>query len=318
MKKNSLTVKAADLVASGLGVVASPALRFLGRYHENLPNFRKVSDRYNFQIRTSRYYEPTYRDSDLPVDVTAKRHLPGLNLNLDGQLALLEEFTFGSELEALPDEKPSKTEFGFVNRFYGPGDADMAYNMIRRFKPKRVIEVGSGQSTLISKLAIDRNRSEDPAYSCQQMCIEPYEVDWLDQIGVEVIRKRIEDIELSWFDQLQENDIFLVDSSHVIRPFGDVLYEFQEIIPTVAKGVIIHVHDVFTPYPYPEFWLREKRRLWDEQYLLEAFLAFNTEFEVMAASHMLARDHFEAFAKACPSMNRHPGKRPGSFWFRRV
>lgn len=297
--------------------MASPALRFFGRYHENLPLFRRVSDRLNFQIRSGRYYEPTYRDQDLPADVTGELNLPGLNLNEEAQLALLKNFDYADELRAIPVEKPSKTEFGFKNRFYGPGDADMAYNMIRHFKPQRIIEVGSGQSTLISRLAIEVNAKADANYKPLHYCIEPYEVDWLESTGVDVIRRKIEDIELSWFEQLEENDILLIDSSHVIRPYGDVLFEFQEIIPTLRKGVIVHVHDVFTPYPYPEFWLREKRRLWDEQYLLESFLAFNSEYEILAASNWLKQKHFEAFSRACPSMVIFPERNPASFWFRR-
>ncbi len=311
-------IKTADVLVSAFAYAVSPALRFAGRYHENLPLFRKTADRLNFQVRTSRYYEPTYRDQDLPEDVLSKRNLPGVDLNVDGQLDLLAKFSYADELNAFADKKPSKTEFGFANRFYGPGDADMAYNMIRHFKPQRIIEVGSGQSTLISELAVKQNRAQDAGYECAQLCIEPYEVEWLSQTSVTVIRKKIEDIDLSWFDQLEENDILLIDSSHVIRPFGDVLYEFQEIIPNLKPGVLVHVHDVFTPYPYPEFWLREKRRLWNEQYLLEAFLAFNEEFEVLAASNLLAREHYDAFAAACPSMKRHPERRPGSFWFRRT
>ena len=80
---------------------------------------------------------------------------------------------------------------------------------------------------------------------------------WLKDIGVELIRKKVENIDLDFFQKLEENDILFIDSSHIIRPQGDVLYEFLEILPSLKKGVYIHIHDIFTPRDYPNHWLMD-------------------------------------------------------------
>lgn len=302
----------ADSAAVALGIVVAPVLRLLATQRMALPRFQKLADRSGFQLRSVHYYEPTYRETDLPKDTTGERSLPGIDLREEAQLALLKSLTFADELRLIPMDKPSKAEFGYRNNMFGPGDAEVYYSMIRSRKPRRILEIGSGNSTLMALLAIAANRSEDPAYDCEVTCIEPYEVAWLESTGVAVVRERVETVALDRFAGLAENDILFIDSSHVIRPFGDVLREFQEIVPSLAPGVLIHVHDIFTPRDYPELWLRSQRRLWNEQYLLEAFLAFNDRFHIVCANNWLKHNHWEAFHAACPMMT--PEQEPGGFW----
>jgi len=106
---------------------------------------------------------------------------------------------------------------------------------------------------------------------------------WLKDIGVELIREKVENIELDFFQQLEENDILFIDSSHIIRAQGDVLYEFLEILPSLKIGVFIHIHDIFKPRDYPNHWLLDKHLLWNEQYLLEAFLSNNSDFKIIGS-----------------------------------
>jgi hypothetical protein len=282
-----------------------------------MPRYRAAADRAGFQIRSLNYYEPTYALHHLPVNLRLERPLPGIDLNEAVQVDLLSRCVWAEELRAIPRRKTGPTAFGYDELAYSYGDADMLYNFIRLFRPARIVEIGSGQSTLMAQLAILANRQADPDYACCHICIEPYEMPWLESIGVEVVRERVEKVDPSYFRMLCENDILFIDSSHVIRPFGDVLKEFQEIVPQVAPGVLVHVHDVFTPRDYPEKWLREERRLWNEQYLLEAFLAFNGEFEVLAAVNWLKHSHFGALAQACGYLRERPEVEPGAFWFRR-
>lgn len=243
--------------------------------------------------------------------------MPGVDLNADAQLALLSQFRFQDELRAIPLEKSSPDRFGYRNNMYSFGDAEILYSMIRLKRPKRIIEVGSGNSTLMARLALEANAREMPGYGCTHICIEPYEMPWLERLGVTVLRQRVEQVDLEFFDTLAADDILFIDSSHVIRPFGDVLREFQEIVPRLAPGVLVHVDDVFTPRDYPDHWLRRERRLWNEQYLLESFLAFNSDFEVLCAGNWLKHNHPEAFLHACPMMKHDPAQEPGNFWFRR-
>lgn len=313
---NSFAKGAADICAVIFGYAAAPALRFVGR-HQSLHRFRRASDRLGFAVRSTHYYEPTYREADLPAATDVDRALPGLDLNTEAQRALLAQFTFAGELREIPRGPVETGRFSHDNEMYSYGDAETLYSMIRLKKPKRIFEIGSGHSTLMARLALAANRREDPDYACRHLCIEPFEVPWLEATGVEVLRERVEKTDLALFDELEENDILFIDSSHVIRPWGDVLFEFQEIVPRLRPGVLIHVHDVFTPRDYPEKWLRTWRRLWNEQYLLESFLAFNSAFEIILATNYLTRHAPEEFGRACPAWAEERAV-PAAFWFRRT
>jgi hypothetical protein len=151
------------------------------------------------------------------------------------------------------------------------------------------------------------------------VCIEPFENQWLAQLQVELIRQRVERVDQRLFTALNKNDILFIDSSHVIRPQGDVLCEYNEILPGLRPGVLIHIHDIFTPKDYLDEWILRQVRFWNEQYLLEAFLAYNKSFEIVAALNFLAHHYRERLAAKCPVFAREAAVRePGSLWLRRV
>lgn len=138
---------------------------------------------------------------------------------------------------------------------------------------------------------------------------------WLEKLGIEIRRSKLEDIDCSIFDSLGDGDILFIDSSHMIRPGGEVLMEFLEILPRLVNGVLVHVHDIFTPRDYPEKWLKDPR-FWNEQYLLEAFLSHNSDWEILIANNYLAHDVPELMEKHCRYFVA--GKdNPGSFYMRR-
>lgn len=278
---------------------------------------RGVLDRLDIAVLRHHYYSPVVFPSDLRTSLSAPRPLPGLKFETERQLMLLKSFTYQDELLAIPIDKPDIKTFGYHNEAFESGDAEMLYNMIRHFKPRRFIEVGCGQSTLMARLAFARNRWDDPDYSCRHVCIEPFEQPWLDEMGMEIIRDRIECVDTAIVETLEANDIFFIDSSHVIRPQGDVVHEYLLLLCLLKPGVIVHVHDVFTPRDYPSAWVLDDRRLWNEQYLLEAFLSFNESFEVLAMVNFLAHEHRQALGDSCPVFGRETGREPGSFWFRR-
>jgi hypothetical protein len=134
------------------------------------------------------YYEPSYTAADIFRDPDEPRKLAGIDWNLKGQLALLETFTYGPDLLALE----GRSYRGHDNGWFGPGDAEALYAMIRHFKPRRIVEIGCGQSTLVARFAIADTTAVDPLYQCRQICFEPFENPWLDELGVEVRRERIE------------------------------------------------------------------------------------------------------------------------------
>lgn len=190
-------------------------------------------------------------------------------------------------------------------------------NVYRHFKPQKILEIGSGQSTLMAQLAIEANKREDPSYDCTQICVEPFENSWLERTGVIVHRTKVEELDAMAVESLAANDIIFIDSSHVIRPQGDVVHKYLNMLGRVRPGVLIHVHDIFTPHDYPETWVLHERRLWNEQYLLEAFLCFNRSFKIIGAVNWLWHNHPDLLTSACPMLLKNGGE-PGSFWFTRI
>jgi predicted O-methyltransferase YrrM len=261
------------------------------------------------------YYEPLFDDRQLKRPLDRDRRLPGIRWNDQEQLALLDQFHYQQELAAMPFDKPEgEFTFYYGNPSLGPADAEVLYCMIRHFRPRRIIEIGSGYSTLMVREAIAANRSEAPAYACEHVCIEPYEMPWLEKTGVEVVRRLVEDVDPAIFGKLEKNDILFIDSSHVIRPQGDVLFEFLEILPTLNPGVIVHVHDIFTPRDYTKRHLVDEVIFWNEQYILEAFLSCNDRFRVLAALSYLKNHYPDRMMGKLPLLKQHSDHVPGSFW----
>ncbi len=264
---------------------------------------------------TGHYYEPLFDMSEVDLSGRA-RDLPGIDLRHEAQVAMLGQL----DGDDIPDtwEKPATNDIAYSlqNRNFGAGDADMWWQVIRHFKPSRIIEIGSGHSTRVAREAIAKNTSERPDYTCEHTCIEPYEMAWLEKLGIEIKRSKLEDVDQSLFGTLGDGDILFIDSSHMIRPDGEVLMEFLQVLPRLAKGVIVHVHDIFTPHDYPAKWL-EDPRFWNEQYLLEAFLSHNADWEVLMGGNYLAHHAPEELKDACRYFK--PGEHePGSFYVRRI
>ena len=262
------------------------------------------------------YYEPLLNSRRLLHPLDQPRRLPGVDLNIPGQLELLEQLRFGEELRPFLAPKVNDLTFTFKNGLFESGDAEFWYSLVRQRKPKRIVEIGSGNSTLLAIEAVRRNQAEQPGYSCRHVCIEPYEMRWLERSGVTVLRERVELTERSLFTELEAGDLLFIDSSHVIRPQGDVLCEYLDILPRLKPGVAVHVHDIFTPRDYPHSWVVDKVRFWNEQYLLEALLSGNRSWKVIGALNHLKHDHFDALRAACPFLT--PDREPGSFYIERV
>lgn len=268
-----------------------------------------------FPIR-DHYYEPMFHPRHLRSPLEAERPLPGIDLNVAEQLALLACFRWQDELARLAASESSG--FTFDNPNFGPGDAEFLYSAIRHFKPARILEIGSGHSTRMMLEAIGANQADAGSYRCELVCVEPYEMPWLEHMpGCTLLRQRVEDLDLKHVQALDANDILFIDSSHVIRPQGDLVREYLELLPRLAPGVLVHLHDIFTPRDYPRRWIVDEVRLWNEQYLFEAFMCGNSGFHIVGALNFLAHDHAGALAAAFPIMRSRPSFEPGSMWLRR-
>lgn len=265
------------------------------------------------------YYEPLFNPGNLKYSLRKDRNLPGIDLNISEQLDLLKLFNYNVELLKFPmNKKENKIEFGYNDGPFLSGDSEYLYNMIRHFKPSRLIEIGSGHSTLMAINAIRQNQQDDRSYRCDHTCIEPYENSWLEQTDISVLRKMVENTNIALYKELKAGDILFIDSTHMIRPQGDVLFEYLEILPQLNPGVIIHIHDIFTPKDYLTEWIIKENRFWNEQYLLEAFLSNNKDFRIIGATNYLMHNHFDSFSNKCPilKMQVENGieREPGSFW----
>ncbi len=188
--------------------------------------------------------------------------------------------------------------------------------MVRYKKPNNVIEIGSGYSTLLVSKALKKYQNEDNSYKYDHICIEPYEQSWLEKLNLKVIRKKVEECDRDLFSKLEAGDLLFIDSSHMIRPQGDVLFEYLELLPTLKAGVIVHIHDIFSPKDYPENWIIKENKFWNEQYLLEAFLISNKDWKIIGALNYLKHNYYNDLSSICPFLT--PGREPGSFYIQKI
>ncbi len=283
------------------------------------PRAMRVLDRIGIYPLVDHYYEPLINVSRLRHPLDQPRDLPGIALNLPEAVALLEQMAPIAELHDVPATlPPSRTPDGapvyhWDNTLFGPLDALVLHGMVRRHKPRRILEIGCGMSTLVALRAAAMNTAEGAA-PCVHTCIEPYENPWLADLPVRLVRNTAETADLGLIDELEAGDILFIDSSHMIRPQGDVLTEVLFWLGRLRPGVLVHIHDVFTPRDYPDEMIRKYRFFWNEQYLVEAFLAFNARFGVVMPLHHLHTTHPEVTARLCPPQGRPGVTPPGSFW----
>ncbi|MDR1012294.1 MAG: class I SAM-dependent methyltransferase [Coxiellaceae bacterium] len=264
----------------------------------------------------SHYFEPLFDNRLLLFPLDRDRYLPGIDFNKYKQIDFLNKLCYQKELEDLTLNQDLNTAESFYinNGVFEAGDAEFLYQFLRFLKPHNIIEIGSGNSTKIARLALKKNKNES-GDNYRHICIEPYEQPWLDNLnGVNVIRRRVEECKLDWSSMLCAGDLLFIDSSHIIRPQGDVLKEYLEIFPQLQSGVFIHVHDIFTPKDYPKSWLVDDVKFWNEQYLLEALLTNTSRYEIVAALNYLKNNYYSVLCKICPYlMMKHE---PSSFYFK--
>lgn len=280
-----------------------------------------IWERHGYYVVPAHFYEPLPDRRDVAAAVGTRSELVGVDLAPDRQLQLLAELRrWQSEYDAFP-HTPAESEDGFYvgNSLFGSVDAEVLYALVRHLQPRRLFEIGSGFSTLVSARACRANEHAS-GRTCELVSFEPYPNDALLG-GVDgltrIERHRLQEIPLETFDRLEANDVLFIDSSHVVATGSDVCRELLEIVPRLAPGVVVHVHDIFLPGEYPRKWLEDSRYFWTEQYLLQAFLAFNDSFEILWAGQYMHLERPEALQEAFSSYDPVAGS-PGSFWFRRA
>lgn len=257
--------------------------------------------RRGYDVVARNFDSPLPNVAAIPDDTWTPSELVGVDLRLDAAWALLED-----ELAPFVAEFPAG--FDLRNGTYESVDAETLYALLRWARPRLVIELGSGASShLIHAAGAFEHRIFDP-YPWAATRLRPVE-------GISVTPLRAEDVPVTQFADLAAGDVLFVDTSHTVKTGGDVTRIVLEILPRLASGVLVHVHDIFLPNDYPRPWVLDLRRAYAEQYLLHAFLLFNDAFDVLLPAHALATSDPDRLARAIPSFR--PGLAPGAFWLRR-
>ena len=290
---------------------------------ESIPYFGKIYCDYKLY---KTYYPPGHFANPFPSleDVEKysdklfnkdEKFIPGINLNSKKQEDLL--FSFKDKYAEIPYHNPSKNyRYSYENQMFGYGDGVFLWLMITHFKPQNIIEVGSGFS---SALMLDVN-DYVMNNSMSLTFIDPYTEKLYSNLRIgdnskaTILEKPIQDVALDTFKFLAENDILFLDTSHIFKTASDLNYEFFEVLPSLNKGVLIHLHDVFYPFEYPKEWVL-KQKAYNEIYLIRAFLMYNDSFEIVIFPNYLMQKNEDWFKQNMPNCLKNRG---GSIWFRKI
>jgi len=298
--------------------LASSTLRLLKSIH----NLLKSNNLQAFSV-----YPPGHFSSPIPNirDLLSReeglfdqnvRDIPGIDLREQQQINLLQALAeYYVDLPFTP-KSIGPRRYYYENDFFSYGDAIILFSMLRHYRPRRVIEIGSGFS---SAVMLDTNElflgdSTDLTF------VEPNPDRLLGLLKDNredecyVIQKRIQDIDLSVVESLDENDFLFVDSSHVLKVGSDVGYIVFHVLPRLKRGVIVHFHDIPWPFEYPREWLR-RGIIWNETYFLRSFLQYNNAFQILYFNAYIYQFHREILGQKMPLCLRNPG---GSLWLKKA
>jgi hypothetical protein len=318
-----------------------PFLRIAQHFHDSERLFAAIlwvfrtMQKIGVNVTPNHFYWPIPDLAKLTKRQWPEKAMPvGVDLRIPEQINLLQDFAakYGSEW-TFPDHPVQDMVYHHNNGFFETVDAEMAYSMVRHFAPSRIIEIGGGYSTRVLAAALRKNLHESGTRG-ELITVDPHCDPALSTITT-LIRRPIQDVEMDLFLSLRENDIFFIDSSHVISVGSDVVFEYLEVLPRLHKGVVVHAHDIFLPSDYPRELVLKKMCFWSEQYLLQAFLSLNPSFEVLWGSSSMQAFQSGILEKHFPrwSQSYHgvPNERhrfvptadsqrawPSSFWVKRV
>src|SRR5215831_13366686 len=256
------------------------------------------------------------RKDESRIFESVPRDILGVDLHEAEQLTLLNEIAHYYKEMPFQSHKVEGLRYYFENSAYSYADAIILHCMIRYLKPNRFIEVGSGHSSCVT---LDTNELFFDG-SILTTFIEPYPellmslIKEEDKGRIRILPRRLQDVDVSEFEALRENDILFIDSTHVSKVGSDVNQIFFEILPRLSSGVYIHIHDIFYPFEYPRDWIYEGRA-WNEAYMLRTFLQYNSAFRVVLMNTFMERYHESFFHERMPLCLKNTG---GSIWIRKM
>jgi predicted O-methyltransferase YrrM len=265
------------------------------------------------------FYSPIPRLDELAADAervfSFERQLPGIDLRVDAQRALLEQLGAVLADEQLPSTSTPPKRYYADNFAFGIGDGLVLQGLLRLLAPPRVVEVGSGFSSALLLDTVDEHLPDtsltfvEPYTELLESMLRPD-----DRQRCRIVAERVQDVPRSLFDELVAGDVLFIDSTHVVRTGSDVVHLILEVLPRLAPGVVVHVHDIFFPFEQPRPWVEEGRQ-WAECYLLRAFLTENPAWEIVVWNDFVGRFERPLLERVLP---RFLGNIGGSIWLRRV
>lgn len=265
-------------------------LPLLGKVFQDRNILLEERDALMSRLKIFGAFPPGHFYSPIPSQEDIKEHkihqLPGIDLNISEQKKILERISPFLSQTPFPKKKKKSFRYYYENASFASYDADHLYALMRLIKPKRIIEVGSGFSSAVMLDTNDRYFHGEIDITC----IEPYSKLLKSLLfpkdKITIIEQKIQNVPLSTFSSLKKDDILFIDSTHVSKVSSDVNHLFFQVLPSLKKGVYIHIHDVFTGFEYPKHWL-EKGIFWNEDYLLHAFLQYNSAFQIQFFSNFI-------------------------------
>lgn len=294
-------------------------IRFNLRKTQLTQRFFSFFERRGVHVSPVHFYSPIPDTRTLETRVWDRKwNLGPIDMRDEDQVALAT-FTRTTSLDLfLSLVVRSNNGYTTPNEMFDGIDGLICYSLVRRHRPTRVIEVGSGHSTLLLAAALQDAGGDAHEKEVELLTIDPYPLPSASGTTLDSARLKkahVQDIPREEFDQLEKDDVLFIDSSHIVSIGSDLHYLFSRIIPSVAPGVLIHFHDIFLPEEYPREWVTERHWFFNEQYFLSSFMSFNPEFEVVWASRYMQLNHPEVVG---PLIERVRGATVGSsFWVRR-
>ncbi len=271
-------------------------------------------------VKPGHFYSPVAHPAELASYVDAVEaagpEIAGIAIDRAGQIALWERLVPLLTSAPFPETETPGFRYYYENRAYGFGDALILQAMIRDRKPKRLIEIGSGHSSACSADTVDRYLDGN----CALTFIEPYPERLRGLLGdrangVRIVESPVQQVAPAVFEELEAGDILLIDSTHVLRTGSDVCYELFEIMPRLAGGVAVHIHDMFWPFEYPRNWILDDNRSWNELYAVRAFLTENERWRILFFNDYFAKFEAQRIEQSVPRWAAAPG---GSLWLERA
>ena len=242
----------------------------------------------------------------------ARDTIPGVDLRLEEQLRLLEQLGAYYRELPFPDEKDASTRYYFRNPMFAYADGIFLYSVLRHFRPTMVIEIGSGFSSALMLDVAERFLDPRPQFTFIEPATTRLEalLSVNDRTHVQILATPVQEVPLTLFDRLGENDILFLDTSHIAKTGSDVTFALFEILPRLKPGTIVHIHDIHYPFEYPREWLYAQRG-YNEAYFVRAFLMYNDVFRITLFPSDLIRRNRQWFEQHMPLCLQNPG---GSLW----